>query len=136
MVVVDGQAVPIGADLDSASASKIKLLETTIEKIALLRQSGGWPRQNPVRIVADKGTTVIPSAKGGIDLICRERKNKQTKKNEDGGKLRSDRRRWKVEPTLAWRPNWRRRVVGWEREIQIYPAFFHLACILITLRLF
>jgi len=27
-------------------------------------------------------------------------------------------------------------VVGWEREIQIYQAFFHLACILITLRQF
>ena len=38
MVVVDGQAVPIGADLDSASASEIKLLEASIEKIALLRK--------------------------------------------------------------------------------------------------
>jgi len=38
MVVVDGQAVPIGADLDSASASKIKLLEATIEKIAVPRK--------------------------------------------------------------------------------------------------
>jgi hypothetical protein len=31
MVVVDGQTVPIGADLDSASASEIKLLDATIE---------------------------------------------------------------------------------------------------------
>jgi len=29
-----------------------------------------------------------------------ERKNKQTKKDEDRGKLRSDRHRWKVEPTF------------------------------------
>jgi len=33
VVVVDGQGGPIGADLDSASASEIKLLEATIEKI-------------------------------------------------------------------------------------------------------
>ncbi len=38
MAVVDGQAVPIGADLDSASASKIKLLEATIEKIDVPRK--------------------------------------------------------------------------------------------------
>jgi hypothetical protein len=57
-------------------------------------------------------------------------------KYEDSGKLRPYRRRWKAEPTLAWRPNWRRLVVGWEREIQIDQAFFHLAYILITLRPF
>ncbi len=123
MVVVDGQGFPIGADLDSASASEIKLLEATIEKIAGPRKGAGRPRQNPVRIIADKGYDSDPlgqrRSKGGIELICRERKNKQIKKNEDGRKLRPDRPRWKVAPTLAWRPNWRRLVVGWEREIQI-----------------
>jgi len=38
MVVVDGQAVPIGADLDSTWPSEIKLLEATIEKIAVPRK--------------------------------------------------------------------------------------------------
>ncbi|MDP6961262.1 MAG: hypothetical protein QF595_07050 [Dehalococcoidia bacterium] len=139
-VVVDGQAVPIGADLDSASASEIKRLQSTIENISVLRKGGGRPRQNPVRIIADKGCDSDPLGqkrlKGGIELICPYCKNKQTKKDEDGGKFRPDRRRWKVEQTLAWRPNWRRRVVDWEREIQIDQAFFHLACILITLRPF
>jgi len=64
MVVVDGQAVPIGADLDSASASEIKLLEATIEKIAV----------PPVHIIADKGYNSGPlgqrQLKGGIELIC------------------------------------------------------------------
>ena len=45
MVVVDGQAVPIGAHLDSASASEIKLLEATIEKIAGPKKGGGRPWQ-------------------------------------------------------------------------------------------
>ena len=118
MVVVDGQGFPIDANLDSASASEIKRLEATIEKVAMPRKGTGRPRQNPVRIIADKGYDSDPLGqrrlKGGIELICR-----QTKKDKDGGKLRPDRRRWKVEPTLAWRPNSRRRVVGWEREIQI-----------------
>ncbi len=84
---------------------------------------GGRPRQNPVRIIADKGPDSDPLGqrrlKGGIELICPYRKNNQTKKDENGRKLRPDRRRWKVEPTLAWWPNLRRLVVSWEREIQI-----------------
>jgi len=87
------------------------------------RKGGGRPRQNPVRIIANKGydSDLLGQKrlKGGIELICPEPKNKQTKKDEDGSKLRPDRRRWKVEPALAWRPNFRRQVVGWEREIQI-----------------
>jgi len=84
---------------------------------------GGRPRQNPVRIIADKGPDSDPLGqrrlKGGIELICPYRKNNKIKKGEDGGKLRPDRRRWKVEPTFAWRPNWQRLVVSWDEEIQI-----------------
>ena len=75
MVVVDGQAVPIGADLDSASASEIKRLQPTIEKIGVPRKGGGRPQQNPVRIVTDKGYDSDPLGqrrlKGDIELICR-----------------------------------------------------------------
>ena len=74
MVVVDGQGVPIGAHLDSASPSEIKLLEPTIEKIAVPRKSRGRPRQNPVRIIADMGddSDLLGERllKRGIELIC------------------------------------------------------------------
>ena len=50
MVVVDGQGVPIGADLDSAWPSEIKLLEPTIEKIAV-----------PRKIVVDRGKILSAS---------------------------------------------------------------------------
>jgi len=53
MVVVDGQAVPIGADLDSAWPSEIKLLEPTIEKIAV-------PRKRLIAVVQlDDGFSLI-----------------------------------------------------------------------------
>ena len=38
MVLVDGQGIPIGTDLDSAWLSEIKLLEPTIEKISVPRK--------------------------------------------------------------------------------------------------
>ncbi|MDP6596149.1 MAG: transposase [Candidatus Poribacteria bacterium] len=88
MVVVDGQGFPIDADLDSASAGEIKRLEATIEKVTVPRKGTGRPRQNPVRIIADKGYDSDPLGqrrlKGGIELICPCRKNKQTKKDEGG----------------------------------------------------
>jgi transposase len=53
---------------------------------------------------------------------------------QDGRKLRRYKRRWKVERTFAWLGNFRRLVVRWERNITMYRAFFHVACLLIILR--
>ena len=140
MVVVDGQGIPLGAHLDSASPHEMTLLEPTIERIAVPRKGRGRPRKNPKRIVADKGYDSDPLrerlAKRGIDLICPYRQNNKKKKYQDGRKLRRYKRRWTVERTFAWLQNFRRLVVRWEREITVYQAFFHVACIIITLRQF
>ena len=140
MVVVDGQGVPLGAHLDSASPSEVTLLETTIDKIAVPRAGRGRPRKNPKRIIADKGYDSDPLrdrlAERGIELICPYRKNNQKRKYHDGRKLRRYKRRWTVERTFAWLQNFRRLVVRWDRKLTMYQGFFHLACLLITLRQF
>ena len=60
MMVVDGQGIPIGSDLDSAWPSDIKRLEPTIEKISVPRRGDGRPWKNPARITADKGCDSDP----------------------------------------------------------------------------
>ena len=74
MVVIDGQGVPIDADLNSAWPSEIKRLGPTMETIAVLGKGGGRPRQNPVRIIADMGydSDLLGERllKRGIELIC------------------------------------------------------------------
>jgi hypothetical protein len=40
------------------------------------------------------------------------------------------------ERTFSWFGNYRRLVVRWDRSITIYRAFFHVACMMITLRQF
>ncbi len=40
----------------------------------------------------------------------------------------------KVERTFAWLGNFRRLVVRYDRSLQIYRAFFHIACFMIVLR--
>jgi transposase len=69
----------------------------------------------------------------GIELIAPPRKSRKTIL-QDGRALRRYRRRWKVERTFAWIGNFRRLVVRYDRSITMYCGFFHLACLIITLR--
>jgi transposase len=138
MVVVDGQGVPLGNLLDSASPAEMTLLEPTLATMAVPRHGPGRPRQNPTRVVYDKACDSDAwrqrLAKRGIDLICPHRRKRVKPPLQDGRQLRRYKRRWKVERTLAWVGNFRRLVVRWERHLTLYQAFFHVACLLITLR--
>lgn len=138
MVVVDGQGIPLGVHLDSASPAEVTLLEPTLATIAVPRAGPGRPRQKPERIIADKAYDSDPLrmrlAKRQIDLIVPHRRNRKKPPTQDGRKLRRYRKRWKVERTFAWFGNFRRLLVRWERHLKMYLAFFHLACLLITLR--
>lgn len=138
MVVVDGQGVPLGNYLDSASPSEVTLLEKTLNNICVPRKGRGRPRKKPKRLIADKGYDSDPLRKRlkhrGIDLICPYRSNNKGQKYYDGRKLRRYKRRWKVEWAFSWLGNNRRLVVRWDRDITVYNAFFHIACMVITLR--
>ncbi len=56
MVLVDGAGTPLGAYLDSASPSEMKLLERTLDTVAVGRTGkAGRPRKRPDRLIADRG---------------------------------------------------------------------------------
>ena len=138
MVVVDGQGIPLGGTLSSASPAEVTLIEETLDQIKVPRPGRGRPRQRMKRLIADKAYDSDPLRQRlkehGIDLICPHRCNRVKAKLQDGRKLRRYRRRWKIERTIAWLGNFRRLVVRWDRLITVYRAFFHLACLIITLR--
>jgi transposase len=137
MVLVDGQGLPLGVRLESASPSEVKLAEATVAEVSVPRPKGR-PRQKPKRIIADRGYDSDPLRerfkKRGIELIAPYRKNNQRRRYEDGRKLRRYKRRWIVERTNAWLGQFRRLLVRHEHLISIYYAFFYLACFWITLR--
>jgi transposase len=109
MVVVDGQGIPLGKQLYSASPHEARLAEDTLSSIHVTRRRrSGWPRQKPQLLVGDRGY--------------------------DSDPLRRYRRRWIVERTFAWLGYFRRLVVRYDRSITIYEAFFHIACFMIVLR--
>lgn len=138
MVVVDGQGVPLGNHLDSASPAEVKLVERTLAQVRVPRPGRGRPKSKPERLIADRAYDSDPLRRRlkqrGIQLICPHRKNRCKAATQDGRALRRYRRRWKVERTFAWLGNFRRLVVRYERRLSIYNAFFHVACLLITLR--
>lgn len=70
-------------------------------------------------------------------MIAPHRRNRTRLKTQDGQPLRRYKRRWKIERLLAWRGNFRRLVVRYERHERHalnYLGFVHLGCILILLR--
>jgi len=129
MVVVDGQGLPLGKQLASASPHETKLIESTLD------QSYGVEKIQ--RLIYDRAADSVPLrqrlADRGIDLIAPDTRSRK-KRVQDRRKLRRYRRRWKMERTFAWIANSRRLVVRYERKLHIYSAFFHLACIMTVLR--
>ena len=96
----------------------------------------GRPRQKPERLICDKGYDSDPLReqlkKRGIELIAPHRNNRRKAATQDGRALRRYSRRWKIERSIAWFGNYRRVIVRWDRKIEIYRAFVHIACALIT----
>ena len=135
MVVVDGQGLPLGVHLDSASPGEVTLIEPLLESLVLS------PREGPLRrLIYDKAADSDPLRarlrRRGIELICPHRAKRTRPPTQDGRALRRSARRWKVERTFAWFGNFRRLVVRYESLIEMYRAFFRVACILILLRRF
>ena len=139
MLLVDGQGTPLGAHLDSASPSEVRLLEKTIDTIQVRRaHQPGRPRSKPDRLILDRGYDSnglrARLAKRGIDPIIPATQNHPNATHQDGRKLRRYRHRWIVERTFAWLGWCRRLLVRHERLLSVYGAFFHLACAMLTLR--
>jgi len=119
----------LGAYLDAASPSEVKLLEQTLRTVVL---------GQPQRLIADRGydSNALRQmlAERGIEPIIPARSNNTHATHQDGRKLRRYRRRWIVERTIGWLGHFRRLVVRYERLLESYAGFFHLACAILTLR--
>ena len=137
MVVADGQGIPLGHHLDSASPSEVKLIEKTLDSVSVPRIGKGRPRKKIQRLIYDKAADSDPLRqrlkKRGVDLICPHRENRTKIKTQDGRKLRRYKRRWKIERSISWIGNYRRLVIRYDHNIRNYNAFFKIACMMISL---
>ncbi len=93
MVVVDGEGVPLGKQLYSATPNEVRLAEETLASIHVTRRDrGGRPRQKPLRVIADRAYDSDPLrerlATRGIELVAPHRGNRSKPRTQDGRALR------------------------------------------------
>ena len=137
MVLGDGEGVPLGVRLESASPEEVTLADATLKEVRVPRPKGR-PLQKPKRVIADRGYDSDPPRqrwrRRSIEPIAPYRKNNKERKYEEGRKLRRYKRRWIIERTNAWLGQFRRLLVRYEHLLSTYRAFFYLTGLWITLR--
>ncbi len=130
MAVADGAGFPVAVSVGSASPHEVKLVQKTLDDRLV--------DENPERLIGDRAYDSDPLdkklAEQGITLIAPHKSNRKKPKTQDGRELRRYRRRWKVERLFAWLQNYRRILVRYDRFLENYLAFVHLACIVIFVR--
>jgi transposase len=127
-VVADGAGLPVGQYICSATPHEVTLAEATVEAT----------QGKPERLIGDRAYDSDPLrerlAQMGIELIAPHRNNRRKPPTQDGRKLRRYRRRWKVERLFAWLGKYRRLLVRWDHNPNIYKAFVLVAFIMILAR--
>ena len=140
MVVVDGQGIPLGIHVTSATPAEVNLVEATLNTIRVPRVGRGRPRQNPERLIGDRGYDSEGLRRRlwqrGITPILPYRWWTKRRHFEDGRWLRRCRHRWKIERTFAWFGSFRRLLIRHERLTSMYCSLLYFAAALITLRRF
>jgi transposase len=118
----------------------VTLVDATLQTIHVPRAGAGRPRQNPVRLIGDRGYDSDPLrerlARRGITVIVPYRDNNKARQYEDGRFLRRYRHRWIIERTFAWLGSFRRLLVRHERLTSMYCSLLYFAAALIALRRF
>jgi transposase len=125
-LLVEGQGLPVGLDVDGANRNDMKMVEATLESIPVERPkpSAGQPQgmcmdkgydYDEVRaIAAEFGFTAHISSRG-----------------EDAKKLKRKARtkahRWVVERTHSWMNRFRGILIRWNKKAENYIAMLHMA---------
>jgi transposase len=129
MAIVDGNGLPIGIRIASASPHEVTLVDDTLDAVMT---------DDPRRLIGDRAydsdaLDARLQEQRNIEMIAPHRSNRR-KHTQDGRPLRRCRRRWKVERLFAWLQNFRRLVTRWEYHADNFLGFVQLGCIVILLR--
>ena len=140
MLVTDGEGIPIGTHLESATRSEVRLAETTLQSIRVARRMRR-PRTRPSRLIADRAYDSRAFRRylrrRGIGMCIPARRRPTSWRSRRGrpvvARPQEYAQRWIVERTFAWLGNYRRLLIRSERLAHMYEGFFTLAVILLCL---
>jgi putative transposase len=123
----------VGIAVDGANRHDMKMLEHTLKSIPVNRPVPTWDA--PQYMCMDKGYD-YPQVRqlleqwGYTAKIVPRGQEAAQKQKLPGYRAR----RWVVERTHSWMNRFRRLLIRWEKNLENYAAFLHLACGWITLR--
>jgi transposase len=131
-LVTEATGIPIGLATDAANVAEVDLAGVVLCDI---------PSQIPVPfgvpVIADRAYDSDPLRKemadDGYMLVSPHRTNRTKQATNDGRRLRRYKRRWIIERTFAWMHSYRRVVTRFERKVNLFDGFVHLACAFIAL---
>lgn len=142
MLVADGNGLPIGLLIESASPHEVTLASKTLDTVSVPRKRGR-PRKRPKELIADKAydSAAFRSwlRQKGIKPTIAHYERRERKKPRRGRPIKTGsnyKHRWRVERTFAWCGHFRRLLVRHERYPEVFRAFYLLAFCLILLRHF
>lgn len=125
--------MPIGLAVAGANRNDFKMVRETLESIAVERLEP--TAETPQGLCLDKGYD-YDEVRGLLDEfgftahIRARGEEAQALKQEVGVKAR----RWVVERTHSWMNRFRRLLIRWDKKVDNYLGFLHLACASITYR--
>lgn len=130
-VLTDEKGLPLAIVISGANTHDIKLLEETLDHMAVLRPKPD--EQHPQNLCLDAGYTGSGDAvkqRGYIPHIRpRGEEKKELERNSD---FRA--RRWVVEVTHSFFNRFRKLLVRYEKKAANYMALLHFACAVIVWR--
>ena len=127
---MDRAGLPLAVTLTGANRHDSMALTDTVDAIHPVRQRRGRPRKRLAKLHADKGYD-FKRCRG--DLRARGIMPRIARRGIESSQ-RLGRHRWVVERTFAWINQFRRLVVRYERNADLYRAFLVLAAALICFK--
>jgi putative transposase len=132
-LLTDGGGVPVGLAVEGANRNDFKLVRETIESIPVERPEP--IADKPQGMCLDKGydydeVRALLTEFGFTAHIRARGEEAKALKQDAGFKAR----RWVVERAHSWMNRFRRVLIRWDKKVQNYLAFLHLACAYITFR--
>ena len=141
MLVIEGNGLPLGFHLNSATTAEVRLAEATLDTISV-PHSRGRPRQRPRKLVADRAydSSAFRATlrRRGIGMCIPPKRRPARWRPKRGrpvvARTEEYRCRYKVERSFAWLGNFRRLLIRWEHLFSVYRSFFAVTVMMLCVR--
>ena len=131
MAIADSSSLPLAIGTQSASPHEVRLAEVTYQQRIIGTRFK--------RMIGDKAYDCDQlderfRSKHRVELIAPHKRNRKSKRTQDGRAFRRYAGRWKIERLFAWFQNYRRLITRWEYKAENFLGMLHLAFILLYLK--